>query len=260
MAENETDSGGRLAGKVTIVTGATEGIGRAISEAFAREGAALVLVARRANPTAELAEELGVRSVPIAGDVADPQTADAAVAAAVEEFGRLDVLVNNAGHDLSGVPLFETSPEQARAIFEVNVFGAFWMLLAAARAMADGGGGSIVNVTSRLGLVGMSGSAWYGASKGALHALTRGAAVEWARLGVRVNSVAPGLTQTAMIDTWIAEQPDPDAFRASRAETIPQGRFATPEEVAAAVVFLASDESAATTGASIAVDGGYTAA
>ena len=255
-----TPTGGRLAGKTAIVTGATEGIGRAISQAFAREGAALVLVARRANPTAALAEELGGRAVPIAGDVADPQKADAAVAAAVAGFGRLDVLVNNAGHDLSGVPLFETSPERARAIFDVNVFGAFWMLLAAGRAMADGGGGSIVNVTSRLGLVGMSGSAWYGASKGALHALTRGAAVEWARLGVRVNSVAPGLTQTAMIDTWIAEQPDPESFRESRAETIPQGRFAAPEEIAAAVVYLASDESASTTGASIAVDGGYTAA
>src|SRR6185312_4067559 len=149
----------------------------AISEAFAREGATLVLVARRSNPTAELAEGLGGRAVPIAGDVCDPETA---VAAAVEGFGRLDVLVNNAGHDLSGVPLFETSPDTARAIFDVNVFGAFWMLLAAGRAMADAGGGSIVNVTSRLGLVGMSGSAWYGASKGALHALTRGAAVEWA--------------------------------------------------------------------------------
>jgi NAD(P)-dependent dehydrogenase (short-subunit alcohol dehydrogenase family) len=260
MTENHTGSVGRLAGKTAVVTGASEGIGRAIAHAFAREGASLVLVARRANPTAELAEELGGRAVPIAGDVSDPATADAAVAAAVEGFGRLDVLVNNAGHDLSGVPLFETSPERARAIFEVNVFGAFWMLLAAGRAMAGAGGGSIVNVTSRLGLVGMSGSAWYGASKGALHALTRGAAVEWAPLRIRVNSVAPGLTQTAMIDTWIAEQPDPEAFRASRTETIPLGKIATPEEVAAAVVYLASDESASTTGASIAVDGGYTAA
>jgi NAD(P)-dependent dehydrogenase (short-subunit alcohol dehydrogenase family) len=260
MAEDETRTRGRLAGKTAIVTGATEGIGRSVCEAFAREGASLILVARRANPTAELAEQLGGGAVPIAGDVCDPGTADAAVAAAAERFGRVDVLVNNAGHDLSGVPLFETSPERARAVFEVNVFGAFWMLLAAGRAMAEAGGGSIVNITSRLGLVGMSGSAWYGASKGALHALTRGAAVEWAHLGIRVNSVAPGLTETPMIETWFAEQPDPEAFRDSRMQTIPLGRIATPEEVAAAVVYLASDESASTTGASIAVDGGYTAA
>jgi NAD(P)-dependent dehydrogenase (short-subunit alcohol dehydrogenase family) len=134
------------------------------------------------------------------------------------------------------------------------------MLLACARVMADRGGGSIVNVTSRLGLVGLPGSAWYGASKGALHALTRGAAVEWARAGIRVNSVAPGLTETPMIKTWVEAQDDPVAFRRAREATIPQGRFAEPEDVAAAVVYLASDESASVTGASISVDGGYTAA
>ena len=251
---------GRLTGKAAIVTGATEGIGRAVVDAFAREGAAMVLVARRPEPVAALAAELGGRAAAVPGDVADPATSGAAVAAALERFGRLDVLVNNAGLDLSGVPLFETSPKQAREIFEVNVFGAFWMLLAAARAMADRDGGSIVNLTSRLAHVGLPGSAWYGASKGALDALTRGAAVEWARAGIRVNAVAPGLTETPMVSAWIAEQADPGSFRAARAETIPQGRFATPEEVAAAVVYLASDESSSTTGASIAVDGGYTAA
>jgi len=251
---------GRLAGKAAIVTGASEGIGRAVVDAFAREGAGMVLVARRPERVATLAAELGGRAVAVTGDVADPATAGAAVSAALERFGRLDVLVNNAGLDLSGVPLFDTSPEQAREIFEVNVFGAFWMLLAAARAMADRGGGSIVNLTSRLARVGLPGSAWYGASKGALDALTRGAAVEWARAGIRVNAVAPGLTETPMVTTWIADQADPESFRAARADTIPQGRFATPEEVAAAVVYLASDESSSTTGASIAVDGGYTAA
>jgi NAD(P)-dependent dehydrogenase (short-subunit alcohol dehydrogenase family) len=251
---------GRLAGKAAIVTGATEGIGRAIVEAFAPEGASMVLVARRAGPLDALAAELGERAVAVPGDVADPAVADAAVAAALERFGRLDVLVNNAGLDLSGVPLFETSPGQAREIFEVNVFGALWMLLAAARVMAAHGGGSIVNVTSRLARVGLPGSAWYGASKGALDALTRGAAVEWARAGIRVNAVAPGLTETPMVRAWIAEQDDPESFRSARAETIPQGRFAAPADVAAAVLHLASDESASTTGASIPVDGGYTAA
>jgi NAD(P)-dependent dehydrogenase (short-subunit alcohol dehydrogenase family) len=253
-------TGGRLAGKVAIVTGSTEGIGRAVAVAFAAQGARQVLVARREQPGERLAADLGSDAVFIPGDVAQPATADRAVATALEQFGRLDVLVNNAGADLSGVPLLETTEAQARTVFEVNVFGSLWMLLAAAPVMADGGGGSIVNLTSRLALVGLPGSAVYGASKGALHALTRAAAVEWARTGVRVNSVAPGLTATPMVATWIQEQDDPETFRAERAESIPQGRFATPDDVASAVVYLASDESASVTGTSISVDGGYTAA
>jgi NAD(P)-dependent dehydrogenase (short-subunit alcohol dehydrogenase family) len=250
----------RLAGKVTIVTGATEGIGRAIAHAFAGEGARLVLVARRPGPGNELAAELGAeRAAFVAGDVGDPSTAERAVAAAEERFGPLDVLVNNAALDLSGVPLLETTEAQAREIFDANVFGALHMLLAAARAM-EGRGGAIVNVTSRLAHVGLPGSAVYGASKGALSSLTRGAAVEWAPRGIRVNEVAPGLTETPMISTWVAGQPEPEAFRAERERSIPLGRFCAPEEVAAAVVYLASDESRSVTGARIAVDGGYTAA
>ena len=117
-----------------------------------------------------------------------------------------------------------------------------------------------MNVTSRLAYVGLPGSAVYGASKGALSSLTRGAAVELARLSIRVNEVAPGLTETPMIDLWIAEQPDPEAFRRERAASIPLERFADPDDVAAAVVYLASDEARSVTGARIAVDGGYTAA
>lgn len=251
---------GRLAGKVAIVTGATEGIGRAIAGSFVDEGASLVAVARRRGPGERLESELGEACRFVQGDVADPATAERTVVEALRTFGSLDVLVNNAALDLSGVPLFETTEAKAREIFDVNVFGAFWMLLACGRAMAERGGGSIVNVTSRLGHVGLPGSAWYGASKGALHALTRGAAVEWARLGIRVNAVAPGLTETPMVRTWIEDQEEPSAFRRSREETIPQGRFATPEDVAAAVVYLASDEARSVTGTSIAVDGGYTAA
>lgn len=252
---------GRLAGKVAIVTGATEGIGSAIVDAFVREGARIVLVARRAGHGAARAGELGPeRAVFVQGDVGDPRTSEGAAAAALGTFGALDVLVNNAALDLSGVPLLETTREQAREVFEVNALGALWMLLECGRVMVERGGGSIVNITSRLGLVGLPGSAVYGATKGALHALTRGAAVEWARQGVRVNSVAPGLTDTPMIKTWVDAQPDPVGFRRSREESIPQGRFATPEDTAAAVVYLASDESRSVTGASISVDGGYTAA
>ena len=251
---------GRLAGKTAIVTGATEGIGHAIAAAFVREGARVVGVARRAEPGEGLASELGEAFRFLRGDIADPETADRAVGAALEGFGSLDILVNNAALDLSGVPLFDTTLEKAREIFDVNVFGTFAMQLACARAMADRGGGSIVNLTSRLGLVGLPGSALYGASKGAVHALTRGAAIEWAPLGIRVNSVAPGLTETPMIKVWVEAQDDPETFRREREASIPQGRFAQPEDVAAAVVYLASDEAASVTGASISVDGGYTAA
>ncbi len=251
---------GRLDGKVAIVTGASEGIGSAIVHAFVREGARLVLVARRPDPLRQLVEELGGEaSVAVAGDVADPATAERAVAEALERFGALDILVNNAGLDLSGVDLLETTIDDARRIFDVNVFGALAMLQAAARAMR-GRGGSIVNVTSRIALIGFPGSAVYGASKGALQSLTRNAAVELAPLRIRVNAVAPGLTATPMIDTWVEAQPEPGAFRRRMEATIPQGRFADPRDVAAAVVYLAGDESASVTGASISVDGGYTAA
>jgi NAD(P)-dependent dehydrogenase (short-subunit alcohol dehydrogenase family) len=249
----------RLEGKVTIVTGATEGIGTAVSEAFVTEGARVLAVARRSEPGERLAARLGERCRFVAGDVADPATAERAIVEAERAFGPLDVLVNNAGLDLSGVALLETSETQARTVFDVNVFGALQLMLEAARTMA-GRGGSIVNVTSRLAHVGLPGSAVYGASKGALDALTRGAAVEWAPLGIRVNAVAPGLTETPMIRVWVEAQDDPLGFRREREASIPLGRFAAPAHVAAAVVFLASDEAASVTGASIAVDGGYTAA
>jgi NAD(P)-dependent dehydrogenase (short-subunit alcohol dehydrogenase family) len=250
---------GRLAGKVTIVTGATEGIGRAITGRFVREGASVVAVARRPEPGEALAAELGDRCSFVAGDVGDPATAERAVSEAERTFGLLDVLVNNAALDLSGVPLLETTEAQAREIFDANVFGALHLLQAAARAMR-GRGGCVVNVTSRLAHVGLPGSAVYGASKGALSSLTRGAAVELAPLGIRVNEVAPGLTETPMIRVWVEAQPDPEAFRREREASIPLGRFASPEDVAAAVVYLASDEAQSVTGARIAVDGGYTAA
>ena len=250
---------GRLAGKTAIVTGATEGIGAAVSRLFAREGARLVLVARRREPGEALAAELGSEgAVFVAGNVGRPETARAAVEAA-DRFGPLDVLVNNAGLDLSGIDLLETSEEDARRVFDVNVFGALFMLQAAAAAMR-GRGGSIVNLSSRTASVGVPGMAVYGASKGALLALTRAAAIELAPLGIRVNAVAPGLTETPLVKAWIDEQADPPAFRAEAAATIPQGRFGEPEEVAAAVLFLASDEARHITGVSLPIDGGYTAA
>lgn len=248
----------RLEGKTAIVTGATMGIGEAVARRLDEEGARQVLVARGRERGVALAAELGERARFLEGSVTDSATAEAAVDAAAE-LGGLDVLVNNAGIDFTG-DLLQTREQDVRRIFETNFFGACWMLLAAARAMRANGGGSIVNLTSRLASIGVPTMGIYSASKGALLSLTRAAAVELAPQGIRVNAVAPGLTATPLFEEWIGEQADPEGFRAKVQETIPQRRFGRPEEVAAAVAYLAADESAHVTGASIPIDGGYTAA
>ncbi len=245
--------------RVGIVTGATEGIGAATARRLRRDGMLQVLVARRAGPGHRLVEELGAeRAVFVAGDVADPATAPRAVEAALERFGRLDVLVNNAATDYTS-DLLETPLEDVRRVFETNFLGAFLMLREAARAMRERGG-AIVNVTSRLASVGVPTMVVYGAAKGALLALTRGAAVELAPLGIRVNAVAPGLTETPLVTAWLEGHDDPEDARRSASASVPQGRLGTPEEVAAAIAFLASEDAGHITGACLAVDGGYTAA
>jgi NAD(P)-dependent dehydrogenase (short-subunit alcohol dehydrogenase family) len=249
---------GRLEGKVAIVTGASAGIGAAIAHRLVAEGARIVGVGRRPEPGAELVAALGAeRARFVAGSVTDRATARAAVDAAGEWDGP-HVLVNNAAVDHTG-DLLATPAGEVRELFETNFFGALWMLQAAGAAMADRGGGSIVNLTSRLASIGVPTMTLYSASKGALLALTRGAAVELAPAGIRVNAVAPGQTRTPLTEAWLAQQTDPRVAEAAVAG-IPQRRFGEPDEVAAAVAFLAADESAHVTGASIPVDGGYTAA
>jgi NAD(P)-dependent dehydrogenase (short-subunit alcohol dehydrogenase family) len=242
----------RFAGRTAIVTGYTRGIGESTARRLAGEGAGLVLVAR-----SESELELPTEAVVVRGSVAEASTAEAAVEAALSRFGQLDVLVNNAGVDFVS-DLLDADEADVRAVFDTNFFGALVMLQAAAGAMPRGG--SIVNVTSRLASIGVAGMTVYGASKGALLSLTRGAAIDLAERGIRVNAVAPGLTATPLFDEWVSAQADPESFRREIAATIPQGRVGSPEEVAAAVAFLASEEAAHITGASLPVDGGYTAA
>jgi NAD(P)-dependent dehydrogenase (short-subunit alcohol dehydrogenase family) len=249
---------GRLAGRTAIITGATAGIGEAVSRLFAAQGARVVLVARRREAGDRLVSQIGPhRAVFVPGDVADPHTPPRVVDTAVTKFGGIDILVNNAGMDFTG-DLLAADITEARRVFDVNFFGALGLLQEAGRAMR-GRGGSIVNVTSRAASVGLPSLGIYGASKGALLSLTRAAAIELAPFGIRVNAVSPGLTNTPLVRTWIDSQEDPPAFRERVAAAIPQRRLAEPEEVAAAILFLASDEAAHITGASIAVDGGYTA-
>jgi NAD(P)-dependent dehydrogenase (short-subunit alcohol dehydrogenase family) len=249
----------RLEGKTAIVTGASMGIGRAIAHRLHSEGAALVLVSRGREAGERFAGELGAGAHFLAGDVTDPEVADRAVEAAAK-LGGVDVLVNNAGLDLAQ-DFLDTDEDDARRIFETNVFGTLWMLRRVARELSESGrGGSIINISSRLASIGVPRMVVYGASKGAVLALTRGAAVELAPMGIRVNALAPGMAATPMFKTYIAEQADGEATRRRIVDAIPQGRLAEPEDVAAAVAYLAADESAYITGASIPIDGGYTAA
>lgn len=248
---------GRLAGKTAIVTGGSKGIGSAIVRLFIAEGANVVAVAQGGNSD-ELQRELGDgRLACWQGDVSREDTARGAVTEATTRFGAVHVLVNNAGIDWTG-DLIEASLADFERVIAVNLFGAFLMLREAARHMREAGG-SIVNITSRTASVGVPTMSLYSASKGALASLTRAAAIEWAPLGIRVNAVAPGLTETPLAQAWFDDQPDPASFRRRVEATIPQHRLATPDDVAAAVLFLASDESTHITGVTLAVDGGYTA-
>jgi NAD(P)-dependent dehydrogenase (short-subunit alcohol dehydrogenase family) len=248
----------RLPGKVAIVTGATSGIGEMTARRFVSEGASVVLCGRNRAAGQSLVDELGAqRTDLVLGEGSEEATAAAAIAAA-SRFGPLDILVNNAAMDFTS-DLLTTEVADVRRVLEVNFIGPFVMLQAAARAMR-GRGGSIVNVGSRLATIGVRTMSVYGAAKGALTSFTRGAAIDLAADGIRVNTVAPGFTETPLMAAWLAGQPDPEAVRQRTVSQIPQGRFATPNDVVAAILFLASDEAAHVTGALLAVDGGYTAA
>jgi NAD(P)-dependent dehydrogenase (short-subunit alcohol dehydrogenase family) len=221
-------------------------------DAFLATGATVAAVSREASAA------LDGRRLDVPADVSDPGAARRAVETTVETFGRLDVLVNNAALDLAK-PLIDTTPEEVRQIFAVNALGPVWMTQAAMAPLARTRG-AIVNVTSRLAHIGVAEMSVYGASKGALRAFTRGAAIELAPLGIRVNAVAPGMIETPLFDEWLGQQDDGDRTRERVVERIPLGRMATPEDVAQAIVFLAGRGAAHITGATLPVDGGYTAA
>jgi len=251
----------RFSGRAAIVTGGTAGIGAATVRRLAAEGALQVVVGTPADASAKrdaVAAACGERGVFIGVDLAEEGAAGRCVRAALDAFGRLDVLVNNAGLDYSGVHVLETEPAFSRRVFDVNFFAALELLKAAAPEMGDPSTASIVNVASRAGVVGVRSMSVYGASKAALVSLTKSAALELAP-AVRVNAVAPGMTEGLMMRAWIENQPDPAAFEAALLGTIPQRRMATPDEIAGAVLFLASDEARRITGVVLPVDGGYTA-
>ncbi|KLO27089.1 short-chain dehydrogenase [Mycolicibacter heraklionensis] len=244
----------RMDGKVVVVTGASSGLGVYFARAFAEAGADVVLAARRVEKLAEAADLVtaaGRAALPVATDVADPAASTRMVEAAIERFGRVDVLVNNAGIGTAH-PATRETPEQFREVIDINLNGAYWAAQACGRVMEPGS--SIVNISSVLGLTtaGLPQAA-YAASKAGLIGLTRDLAQQWgSRKGIRVNAIAPGFFASEMTDQYRPGYLDSVAHR------IVLGRMGDPEDLAASVLWLASDAGGYVTGQTIAVDGGFT--
>lgn len=244
----------RLDGRVVIVTGASSGLGVAFAKAVAEAGADVVLAARRVDKlaqTAALIGTVGARSICVGTDVVDPDQCTAMVDAAIAEFGKVDVLINNAGVG-TAFPATRETPEQFRSVIDINLNGSYWAAQACGRVMAPGS--SIVNISSVLGLTtaGLPQAA-YSASKAAIVGLTRDLAQQWgSRKGIRVNAIAPGFFESEMTDSY---QP---GYLEALAPRMLLGRKGNPEELAATAVWLASPAGGYVTGQTITVDGGFT--
>ena len=242
-----------LSGKTAVVTGGSRGIGRAIALRLAEQGAD-VCISYKGNAAA--AEEvtaaitaMGRRSVAVQGDVAEMDAAKALIAAALEALGKIDILVNNAGITRDDL-IMRMKPEDWNDVIDTNLSGTFWTIKAATRPMMKARQGRIVNITSVSGQAGQMGQANYSSAKAGLIGLTKATARELASRGITCNAVAPGFVLTEL-----TQDLDPKLLDGIKDAT-PLGRFASPEEVSAAVAFLASDEAAYITGQVLAVDGG----
>ena len=243
-----------LEGRVAIVTGAGSGIGAAIARRFAAAGAQVIAADVRPEAIAALAQATG-GIVPKACDVTQAAAVEGLVAGAVERFGRLDVMVNNVGQSIAGW-LKDATDEEWQRVLALTLSSTFYGVRAALRVMLPRRSGSIINISSGAGFGGSPGLATYGAAKAGVNNLTQSAAVENARNGVRINAIAPGAIETPGILEWARSLPG--GVPAYEATLLP-GRFGRPEEIAAAALFLASDEASFVNGAVIPVDGAASA-
>ena len=248
----------RLQGKTAIITGAGTGIGRACALAMAREGASVALVGRGREHLEDTAREAGGRALAIPADLAQKPDIDKIVATTATRFGRIDILLNNAGVLYPGTAESNTEEEWDRT-FNVNVRSVWLLSRAVLPHMRQAGGGSIINISSVLGLVGARNRASYAASKGAVTLLAKCMALDHAPDNIRVNCICPAFIITELTDGALNQAPNREAEIAKRTSAHPIGRLGAPEDIAGMAVYLASDESAWVTGASFPVDGGYTA-
>ena len=243
----------RLQGKVAIVTGASQGIGESVAVALAKEGAAVVMISRSIKPDSPVVEKVkdcGGRYLTMQVDVGDHQQVQKMVDETIATFGRVDILFNNAGITRPAM-LWKMTPEQWEDVIRINLTGPFNCIRAVAKPMIEQKAGSIINVTSSAGLLGTIGQVNYTAAKGGLYALSKSAAKELAKYGIRVNTIAP------MAETEMTKKISTDPKLAPKyLERIPLGRFASPDEITPTVVFLGSDESSYITGQTICIDGG----
>jgi NAD(P)-dependent dehydrogenase (short-subunit alcohol dehydrogenase family) len=244
----------RLEGKVAVITGAGSGMGRAMAEMFAKEGAKLLL-ADISGQQDDVAAAIGDAAVAVHANVAVEADVQAMIATAEQRFGRIDVLCNNAGFGGGMAPLHEQTTEAWDLVHSVNLRGVFFGIKYGVIAMMKTGGGAIVNTTSASGIVGWKGHSIYGAAKAGVNQLTRTAALDYADHGIRVNAIAPGTIWTGLVP-MSREHPVPPAG-ARRLAGIPIDRWGLATEIAAAALFFASDESAYITGTVLPVDGGY---
>jgi 3-oxoacyl-[acyl-carrier protein] reductase len=247
----------RLAGKTALITGAASGFGAEMARLYAAEGARVVIADINEGGAGQVAAAIGAAASPVRCDVTRRADVDAAVKHTLQTFGRLDIVVNNAGWTHRNQPLLQVSEAEFDRVYEINVKSIFHMTQAVVPMMRDQGGGVILNIGSTAGIRPRPGLTWYNGSKGAVNLLSKSMAVELAPMKIRVNCIAPVIGHTALLESFMGV-PDTPENRAKFIATIPLGRMSEPGDVARAALFLASDEAAFITGVEFPVDGGRT--
>jgi 3-oxoacyl-[acyl-carrier protein] reductase len=247
----------RLQGKTAMVTGGASGFGRGIAEAFGREGANVVSLDLNQAGAQEVASAISNHALAIEGDVTKKSDIERAVAQTVEQFGRLDIVVNNAGWTHVNQPMLEVDEDEFDKVFNINVKSIYLMTHAVVPLMRQQGGGVMINIGSTAGIRPRPGLTWYNGSKGAVNLMSRSMAVELAPDRIRVNAVAPVMGESAMLERFMG-LPDTPENRARFVAGIPLGRMSKPSDVANACLYLASDEAEFITGVVLEVDGGRT--